>query len=227
MPGSSNKNAIYPLAAIGSAVLILVGSLIFASECGFLFLAAVLLVLCIFRMGKYFLKILPVAVILGGAYFLVCWLITRSVADSVAGATRIIGVCLAVVPGMSIPPVNLTRALNQMKAPRAVSLGILITLRFFPLLAEEIKNIRDAMKTRGAGHSVSTFYRSTILPFCVRLVNISDLLALSVETRGFSADGEYTVWKKVNFKASDIIYSVLIIAVFVCALLVLPEIKFM
>ena len=222
MQTGRNENALYPFAAIASSVLVLIGSLLLASKNGFLFLAAVLLLFLVFKMGKYFLRILPAAVILGGIYFLVCYLITSSLKDSIAGASRIVGVCMAIVPGMSIPPVNLTRALNEMKAPRSISLGILITLRFFSLLAQEIRNIRDAMKTRGAGHSISNFYRSTILPFCVRLVNISDLLALSVETRAFSSNNNYTVWKPVFIGRRDILYGILVIIIFIGAIILLP-----
>lgn len=214
---SRNDKALYPLAAIASSILIFVGGLTFAGFHGYYFLAAILLILICFGMGKYIVRILPVAAILCFLYFIICFLISHSPDDSINGTVRIAGVCLAMVPGMSIPPVNLTRALNSLKIPRSFGLGILITLRFFPLLAEEIRNIRDAMKTRGAGYSLPDLYRSTILPFCMRLVNISDLLALSVETRGFSAEGKYTVWEKVKPGARDWVYLSLIIIVVTAA----------
>ena len=222
---SRNEKALYPLIAVASSLIILAASLFLAPKNGYIYLAAEIVLMIIFGMGKYVLKILPVGVVIGGLYFLICYLISHSVSDSLAGTVRILGVCLAMVPGMSIPPVNLTRALNQLKAPRGISLGILITLRFFPLLGNEIRCIRDAMKTRGADHSPETFYRSTILPFCVRLVNISDLLALSVETRGFSVHGSYSVWKKVRIRAKDILYIVITLDVFILAVIYLPEIK--
>ena len=41
------------------------------------------------------------------------------------------------------------------------------------------------------------FYRAFLVPFVMRLVNISDTLSLSVETRGFSLEKvPYTVYKK-------------------------------
>lgn len=220
---SRNDKALYPLVAIASSILIFAGGLALAGFHGYYFLAAVLLILICFGMGNYVIKILPAAVILCGLYFLICFLISHSLLDSINGAVRIAGVCLAMVPGMSIPPVNLTRALNDLKFPRSFGLGILITLRFFPLLALEIRNIRDAMKTRGAGYSVTDLYRSTILPFCMRLVNISDLLALSVETRGFSAEGKYTVWEKVRPGARDWVYISLVIIMVAAAAVLLTR----
>ena len=212
---SSNDKALYPLFAIASSVVILLTSLFLAPTRGYLYLLTVAAVELIFGMGRYLRKILPAAILMGAIYFAVSFLITGSVADGVSGATRIGGLCAAMVPGMSIPPVNLTRALNSLKCPRAVSLGILITLRFFPLLGMEVRNIREAMKTRGVDSSISTLYRSTILPFCLRLVNISDLLALSVETRGFSTEGDYSVWKKISVRPVDCIY--LAVTLLVCA----------
>ncbi len=41
----------------------------------------------------------------------------------------------------STSPCDLTRCLAKMKCPRVVTLGMLITLRFIPILASEIKQI--------------------------------------------------------------------------------------
>ena len=221
---SRNDKALYPLIAIASSILIFAGGLALAGFHGYYFLSAVVIILILFGMGRYILKIIPAALILCGLYFIICFLISHSLKDSVNGAVRIAGVCLAMVPGMSIPPVNLTRALNDLKVPRSFGLGILITLRFFPLLAAEIRNIRDAMKTRGAGYSLSDLYRSTVLPFCMRLVNISDLLALSVETRGFSSEGNYSVWEKVRPEARDWIYLSIMILTLAAAVIFLTKI---
>ena len=47
-------------------------------------------------------------------------------------------------------PIDLVRALNQLTIPRRITLGMLITLTFFPLLRREVKIIGEAMRTRGA-----------------------------------------------------------------------------
>lgn len=47
----------------------------------------------------------------------------------------------------------------------------------------------------------------------MRLVNISDTLALSVETRGFDRDStECSVYKTVNLHAADILFFLLVLA---------------
>lgn len=65
------------------------------------------------------------------------------------------------------------------------------------------------MKTRGAGSvfNPKILYRSFLVPLVMRLVNISDTLALSVETRGFALGKVcYTIYKKENIALSDIVF---------------------
>lgn len=97
-------------------------------------------------------------------------------------------VFLAVAVGTSIEPADMTRNLSTLKVPRGITLGMLIATSFPPVLGAEIRRVREAMKTRGAGSVLNPkiFYRAFLVPFVMRLVNISDTLSLSVETRGFS-----------------------------------------
>ena len=86
---------------------------------------------------------------------------------------------------------------------------MLIAMSFVPVLKGEIKRVREAMKTRGAGSILNPkiFYRAFLIPLVTRLVDISDTLALSVETRGFTLEkAKYTVYKKESICISDFIY---------------------
>ena len=130
----------------------------------------------------------------------------------------LIGVC--VVPLLSVPPAQLTRSLNQLKFPRLLTLGMLVTVRFIPVLFSEMFQIRDAMRSRGidtrwyspAWYRPSNLYRAFIVPLIMRVVNISDTLALSVETRAFDQDSrEATVYKPVAFTGRDRIFIALIL----------------
>ena len=217
-----NKHPIYPLLAIVSSILIFAGSMILAKREGYFFLGVITILLLAFGMWRELLRILPFAIVLSGIYFGIAYAISGGVEEGLYGVVRVTGFCLAIVPGISVPVVNLSRSLNQLHAPRAVSVGILITMRFFPLLGQEIRTIRQAMKTRGVSPSPASFYRSTILPFCLKLVNISDLLALSLETRAFGLNKKATSYKKVSIGAIDIAYSLLVIAAFTCGLIFLP-----
>ncbi|MBR1868406.1 MAG: energy-coupling factor transporter transmembrane protein EcfT, partial [Clostridia bacterium] len=154
------------------------------------------------------LRVFPVTLIFACVFGGISYLARRDVGGANAMGVRLLVIGTAVIPGMSVAPVDLTRNLNQMKAPKGVTLGMLIALNFTPLLRLETKRVREAMKTRGAGSLLSpkVFYRAFLIPFVTRIVNISDTLALSVETRGFSLEKtQTTVYKTPKFKATDAI----------------------
>ncbi len=128
----------------------------------------------------------------------------------------VIGVC--VVPLLSVPPALLVRCLNQLHLPRAVTLGMLITVRFVPTVYGEISQIRAAMRTRGidtrlnsiAWYRPSNLYRAFLIPLVMRAVNLSDTLSLSVETRGFDpAEKNASVWRPVRFTLRDGLFTLL------------------
>ena len=84
-----------------------------------------------------------------------------------------------------------------------------------PRLEGEIGRVREAMKTRGAGSVLNPkiLYRAFLVPFVMRLVNISDTLALSVETRGFTLGGSlYSIYKKEYPALSDVLFILGIVA---------------
>ena len=135
-------------------------------------------------------------------------------------ANRFGSVLLAAALGMSVEPVDMTRNLSTLKAPRSITLGILIATSFPPVLSAEIKRVREAMKTRGAGSvfNPKIFYRAFLVPLVMRLVNISDTLSLSVETRGFSLEKvPYTVYKKEIVCLSDVLFISGLVAGAICA----------
>ena len=118
-------------------------------------------------------------------------------------------VFLAVALGMSVEPADMTRNLSTLKAPRGITLGMLIATSFPPVLGAETRRVREAMKTRGAGSVLNPkiLYRAFLVPFVMRIVNISDTLSLSVETRGFSLEKTpYTVYKKEIVCLSDVLF---------------------
>lgn len=211
--------AVYPLIAIMVMLLIFIGGLLMArSLWGAVFLLAAFVLLCVSGYGKVCLRFLPILLVYAVAVYVIFYFAGKMQTDFAMQMTiRLTGVLIAAIPGLAMEPVKLVRALTKLRFPRLLTLGMLITMSFIPILAGEIRQVRDAMKTRGilSIWNVKAFYRAFLIPLIVRLVNISDTLALSVETRGFiSEDGNYTIFHPVTVKGRDIGFLIAFLAVF-------------
>ena len=204
------QRPIYPLVGLLASVLIIIFGLITAkSDICIWFLCGMWLTFLLFGYWRACLAVIPFAALLCAVLAGITFLISHDRAATCAAVNRILAVCVAVIPGLALSPILLVRNFSALKIPRMITLGMMITLTFFPLLSGEVRQVREAMKTRGAGSffSPQIFYRAFLIPLVMRLVNISDTLALSVETRGFS-DGakDCTVYKTIKLRAVDILF---------------------
>ena len=210
------KNPVYPVMSILSAVVILVFGLVSAKTvAASYYLAGVWLLFLVFGYWKSCLAIVPFAIVMSAVFCGITYALSKDAVTTYAAANRILAVCVAVIPGIALEPILVVRNLSQLKAPRMITLGMMIALSFFPLLRKETQRIREAMKTRGAGNALNPkiFHRAFLVPLVVRLVNIADTLALSVETRGFNAqDKNSTVYKEVKFGLRDLAFTAILVA---------------
>ena len=207
----SFKSKIYPIFVFLASLFLIVFGLCMARsiKCSY-FLIGCLIWLIIFGCKRSVLRVLPIFIIVGGFFALIAYFAYgKDLKASLAMANRFASVFLAAALGMSVEPADMTRSLATLKVTRGITLGMLIATSFPPVLGAEIKRVREAMKTRGAGSVMNPkiFYRAFLVPFVMRLVNISDTLSLSVETRGFSLEKvKYTVYKKETVCLSDVLF---------------------
>lgn len=196
------KNPLYPLVCILSAIALLVVGLLFAKHPAFpVFLGAVCVLYCLFGLWRTVLKCLVVFLPVSAVFAAFSLLFTRDATAALQVGGRVLLIGISAVPMVTLPPIHLTRNLTQLGAPRIVTLGMLIAIRFVPIIATEVHRVRQAMQTRGARASV---YRAFVVPVMVRLISISDTLSLSLETRRFDLDDrEATVYKPVRFTLRD------------------------
>ncbi|MDE5715228.1 MAG: energy-coupling factor transporter transmembrane protein EcfT [Anaeroplasmataceae bacterium] len=205
------KRNLYPLFAVASALIIMVFGLVMSktTRCSY-FLIGSFVWLFLFGCWKQCLKVLPIFIAVGGIFALIAYYASnQDLNTALAMLNRFGSVFLALVPGMSISAVAMTRNLSQLHMPRGITLGMLITMSFVPVLKGEIKRVREAMKTRGAGSiwNPKIFYRAFLIPFVTRLVDISDTLALSIETRGFTLNkSKHTIYKREVINIFDLLY---------------------
>lgn len=189
-------------------------------------LVTLLLVLVVLVFGLCMAKDLSTLYFLGGVYLLYLafgyWKACLGILP-VAATNRVLAVLVAVIPSLGMKPIDLVRSLNAIHVSRKVTLGMLITWTFFPLLKREVKTVREAMKTRGASSVLSpqVLYRSFLVPLTMRLVNISDTLSLSVETRGYVLDRTpFTIYHPRRLTMLDFLPLLLVVSgiVLVCVL---------
>ena len=220
----SFRYKIYPLFVFLASLFLIVFGLCMARnvKCSY-FLAGCFVWLILFGCKKGCFRVLPVYIEVGGLFAVIAYFAYGKDGNAaMAMANRFASVFLAAALGMSVEPVDMTRNLSTLKVPRSITLGILIATSFPPVLSAEIKRVREAMKTRGAGSILSPkiFYRAFLVPFVMRLVNISDTLSLSVETRGFSLEKvPYTVYKKEIVCLSDVLFILGLAAGAVCTVI--------
>ncbi len=211
------RTKLYPLIAIAASLFVIIFGLIVArNENLFWYLLGVLAWLCIFGCFKGVLKMLPAFVVFGGAFAGIAYASAGGdLAAALSMLNRFGALFLGIALSMSVAAVRMTRSLSEVHTPRAITLGMLISMSFVPMLKGEIGRVREAMKTRGAGSVLDPkiLYRAFLVPFVMRLVNISDTLALSVETRGFTLGGSlYSIYQKESPALSDVLFLLGIIA---------------
>ncbi len=89
---------------------------------------------------------------------------------------------------LSTSPRKIASLMHAVKAPKHFMFVFTLTLRFLPVIIKEYNSIRNALKLRGQNVIKLLFLRPgfIIFPIILRAVKLSDELALSAETRGFS-----------------------------------------
>lgn len=205
------KKPIYPIVSIAFSIVVLLGGLMIFKEPSFAYLlGAICLVCLVFGYGKVLLKCLMIFIPLSALIGLLTWPASGSYIAALQMAGRILLMGLCAVPMVSLPPINLTRCMTQLKCPHILTLGMLVVVRFVPMLIGEMRRILEAMKTRGVRLTLNPtcFYRAFLIPLIMRLTNISEILALSLETRGFDIRNKnVVVYRPVYFTLRDAVFS--------------------
>ena len=148
------KKTLYPVIALVAALFIAVFCLITARElnCSY-FILGVFVWAVLFGCYRGCLRILIPFIIVGGIFFGIFYAVTQSWLSALSMVNRLGGLFLCAAIGMSISTVRMTRSLSQVHTPRAITLGMLISMSFVPMLKGEIHK-SSSTKLRAARKQV-------------------------------------------------------------------------
>lgn len=121
-----------------------------------------------------------------------------------AGLRLYVLALIMVFLGATTQPSVLVRALQQVGLPEGLAIGLLVTIRFIPVLGQEAMKIRTAYALRGgtAGVPWRYAYRGMMLPLLFKACLIADDLALALRLRAFGT-GKFTPYKRVDWRLLD------------------------
>jgi len=219
------EKPIYPLVSLLSSILIFFIGLSVSKEIKILYLLlALTIVYLLFGYTRVLLRSIPVFFIIGAIVGAGAFLTSGNYMIGIQTTGRILLLAYSSVIMIALPPINLIRNFIQLKFPRVIALGMLVTIRFVPILLNETKQIMEAMKTRGANvrwYNLSCIYRAFIIPFLMRIISMTDIMAISIETRGFVlSDKTTTVYKEVNITKRDIVFTLFLLTIMIGVILI-------
>ena len=152
------KRSLYPLLCLASTVCFLIGGMLMAGRPRFpLFLAEVCVFYLLFGYWKPLFASVFMFIPVSLFFVLLSCLINRDFSVAFSMGTRVFMVGICAVPAFGMPQIRLIRNMNQIHCPRMLTLGMLIAVRFVPVVGSEVRQIREAMKTRGVRASLLNF----------------------------------------------------------------------
>lgn len=150
-----------------------------------------------------------------GAYFVGLALSNMGILGRKALVPLSFAACLAQEPTGS-----LMAALQRIRLPKAVGIGIAVLLRFFPTMGGEYRAIRASQRFRGIGvgvmhtlaHLPSTV-ESTLIPLLLRATRIAEELSASITVRGVRFSGRTISFHPVGLTWKDAVLCIVATAV--------------
>ena len=123
------KKTLYPVIALVAALFIAVFCLITARElnCSYFIIGAFLWA-ALFGCYRGCMRIFVPFIVVGGIFFGIFYAVTQSWLSALSMVNRLGGLFICAAIGMSISTVRMTRSLSQIHTPRAITLGMLISM---------------------------------------------------------------------------------------------------
>lgn len=220
---STWMDEIHPLVKIAAAAIILIAALTVLDP---LNMAAYLLVLTVALVlsgcGRYMLKtsvfLLPLALLV----MIINVLVGTDLERTLVAGMRVMTIAVSMsMFAFTTTPAQLVGGLESMKAPRKITLALMVMLRFIPVFIRDMDRVRKSNRLRGGPQRrrFSVRYRSFMMPVISRIYTLSDTITLGLHTRAFNLEGPRTNMNVLCFKTRD--YTLLLGFILLTAMVIL------
>ncbi|MFA7341872.1 MAG: energy-coupling factor transporter transmembrane component T [Candidatus Methanomethylophilaceae archaeon] len=200
-------DGVHPLVKIAAAVMMLLAALLVMDPVAMsLYILALGSLLVLSGCGLALLRtsfiVLPLALLVMASNL---WMETDLDRTLVSGL-RMMTIAVSITMfAFTTTPAQLVSGLESMRAPRRLTLAIMVMLRFLPVFIRDMDRVRQSngLRARPRRHRLRVAYRSFMMPVVSRVYNLSDSITLGLHTRGFRLQGERTMINSMAFSRAD------------------------
>lgn len=107
-------------------------------------------------------------------------------------------------------PADLIKALQAIRLPAFLVLGIMLTWRFLPIIYQEAQRIIEANQLRGVDlpRQPQRWFNNLFIPLIFRIVTYADDVTIGLETRGYNPYSLRTQAQPLRWRPEDTIFTV-------------------
>lgn len=113
--------------------------------------------------------------------------------------------------------------MQQLKLPATLAYSFMAAIRVLPIMAQEFQTLRYAYQIRGLNtrKGLSKFYHQLhffSIPLLAQAIRRAQRLAVAMEVKQFTACKNRTFFYKIGFSRNDVLFSLLLLALFAISL---------
>ncbi len=108
----------------------------------------------------------------------------------------------------------------QVKLPPKFAYGILAAVHLLPNIQKEYWNARQAIRVRGVSSPLSL---KPVFIMFVNAVRWSECLAMAMQSKGFSEEGERTYYHQITVDKWDIVFTIAVCLLMVAMVFLFPQ----
>ena len=130
-------------------------------------------------------------------------------AEAALSTLRLLAIVLpSPILTLTTPPADLIRALQTVRLPSFLTLGLMLIWRFFPLMQQELQRIWEANQLRGIalGRRPRQWFSGLMVPLVFQMVAYADEVTIGLQTRGYSPTEPRSNSKPMRWRWVDTVF---------------------